>query len=1064
MRGGPTDMPEAPMSSAEDRASTRAHSARSDLRGADLEAEPSGAVGVGMTPRLRSGAYAQGFMPLANLSIATQLRLGMGVILALVALLGATAWMQNESLWQSTKAFHDHPFAVTKALGVFRADIMAMREGIKDAARSDSDAERLRASQSIDDHEVSAQRQLTLISERYLGPRADLDDVWRLFAQWKAVRNESLVDVSSGRKAEALRRVRLDGAGGSHFTNVIKALDRLDQFATARTDEFFREAEGHKTSLLQRMAILFGIIVLLSLGVGALLLRGIKAPLGELARVAEQFRRGRLDVRSGYVSTNEMGLLAAAFNRMAETLQHDMQYRKDSTRISDVMLREEEMRPFCRALLLELLERTGSQLGAAYLLNAARTDFELVESVGMAAAGRASFSATGGEGEFSAALATRKIQHITDIPADTAFTFATAVGDFMPREILTIPITTGHDVTAVISLASLRSYSAQALDLVNGCMDIVTARLSGVIATQEVRAFSARLEEHNRELEEQRRELASQAGELTERNIELDMQKQELAQASMMKSRFLSNMSHELRTPLNSVIALSGVLGRRLRGAVAEEEYSYLEVIERNGRQLLALINDILDLSRIEAGHEELSVSVFSMQVLAAEVTTMIEVQAREKGIVLLNRVDAGLPQIASDFSKCRHILQNLVGNAVKFTERGQVEISASHHDGECRIAVADTGIGIAAEQIPFIFDEFRQADERTSKKYGGTGLGLSIASRYAAMLGGDIRVESVPGVGSTFTVRLPLAIKDTGGKAGAPPRQETHARPPATSFSGVRVADSAGAAASKPGNGHGILLVEDSEPAIVQVTGILREQGYSVRVARNGREALAQIGDARPSAIILDLMMPDMDGFEMLRAMRAEPSAARIPVLILTARHVGKDELSFLKENNIHELVQKGDVSRTALLAAVGKMVAPRAPRRAQPPTPARVPRVGKPVILAVEDNPDNMQTVRALLRDVATLIEAADGPSGVEQATQQQPDLILLDISLPGMDGFRVLDEIRKDERLWHIPIIALTARAMLSEREEILAYGFDGYVSKPIDDAVLRHSIGEVLNERN
>ena len=1058
MREGPTDMPEAPMSSAEDRASTRAHSGRSDLRGADLEAEPSGAVGVGMTPSLRSGASAQGFMSLRNLSIATQLRLGMGVILALVALLGATAWMQNESLWQSTKAFHDHPFTVTKALGDLRADIMAMREGIKDAARSDSDAERLRASQAIDDHEVSAQRQLTVISERYLGPRADLHDVWHLFARWKAVRNESLADVSSGRKAEALRRVRLDGVGGSHFTSVIKALDRLDQFATVRTDEFFREAEGHKTSLLLQLGTLFGVIALLSLGVGYLLLRGIRAPMDELTSVTEQFRRGWLDVRSGYVSTNEMGLLAAAFNRMADTLQHDMQHREDSARISDMMLREEEMRPFCRALLGELLERTGSQLGAAYLLNAARTDFELVESVGMVTARRASFSATGGEGEFSAALATRKIQHITDIPADTAFTFATAVGDFMPREILTIPITTGHDVTAVISLASLRSYSAQALDLVNGCLDIVTARLSGVIATQEVRAFSARLEEHNRELEEQRRELASQAGELTERNIELDMQKQELTQASMMKSRFLSNMSHELRTPLNSVIALSGVLGRRLRGAVSEEEYSYIEVIERNGRQLLTLINDILDLSRIEAGHEELSVSVFSVQVLAAEVTTMIEVQAREKGIVLLNSIDAGLPQIASDFSKCRHILQNLVGNAVKFTERGQVEISASHHDGECRIAVADTGIGIAAEQIPFIFDEFRQADERTSKKYGGTGLGLSIAGRYAAMLGGDIRVKSVPGVGSTFTVRLPLAIKDTDGKAG------THARPPATSFSGVRVADTAGAAASKPGHGYSILLVEDSEPAIVQVTGILREQGYSVRVARNGREALAQIGDALPSAIILDLMMPDMDGFEMLRAMRAEPSAARIPVLILTARHVSKDELSFLTDNNIHELVQKGDVSRTALLAAIATMVAPRAQRRANPPTPARAPRVGKPVILAVEDNPDNMQTVRALLRDVATLIEAADGPSGVEQATQQQPDLILLDISLPGMDGFRVLDEIRKHERLRHIPIIALTARAMLSEREEILAYGFDGYVSKPIDDAVLRQSIGEVLHGRS
>ena len=216
---------------------------------------------------------------------------------------------------------------------------------------------------------------------------------------------------------------------------------------------------------------------------------------------------------------------------------------------------------------------------------------------------------------------------------------------------------------------------------------------------------------------------------------------------------------------------------------------------------------------------------------------------------------------------------------------------------------------------------------------------------------------------------------------------------------------------------GKCILLVEDSEPAVIQMTDILSEQGYRVLVARNGKEALKQIEKTLPDAMILDLMMPEVDGFEVLRRIRGVDKTAQLPVLILTAKHVTPEELHFLKGNHIHQLIQKGDINKAGLLTAIGKMVAPaskcRFPRTRPPaPASARKPHFresGKPVILVVEDNPDNMKTVKALLQETCTVIEAVDGRQGVAQAKAHVPDLILMDISLPVMDGFKTFDAIR-------------------------------------------------------
>jgi len=984
-------------------------------------------------------------MRLKDVKIGTQLHYGLGVIIVLVVLLGTMSWYQADRLWQETQGLYDHPLQVRRALGEIRYDIQTMRLGMKDLLLAGNDQDRQSILQDINAREVSVLGQFAILSYRYLGPKSDIDQARFTYDQWKVIRNETVKLIEAGRSEEAAIRLRPLGISGAKVAEIQSNLSRISDYAVARGDRFYQTAQSERNSLMIGLWSLLGFIFLTTLSISYLLLKGVKEPLLELTSLTGKYREGKLDVRSAYESANEFGTLAASFNQLADSIQMELQSREIAAKISAVMLVEEDLHCFCRELVKSLLEYTESQVGAIYLLNSEQSEFHLLESIGLGEGGRGSFSANALEGEFGTALATGRIQRIIDIPADTRFTFQAVSGSFIPREILTIPIFSGNAVVAMISLASVRSYPGAAIRLLHDSLSTMTARLNGVLAFRKVREFSGKLEVQNRELEEQKRELTVQADELSEQNIELELQKKQLDEANRLKSAFLSNMSHELRTPLNSVIALAGVLNRRLKDTVPAEEYSYLEVIERNGRQLLALINDILDLSRIEAGREEVSLSRFTVAELINDVATMIEPQAREKGIALLNTVPGTLPEMRSDFSKCRHILQNIIGNAVKFTEQGRVEVSAKQIDDTILIVVSDSGIGIAAEDLPTIFDEFRQADGSTSRRFGGTGLGLAIAKKYADLLEGSITVESTPGRGSTFTVTLPVVLELLPGDEW---------RPDVASYST--------GPAPAPQKGTRILLVEDSEPAVIQITDILSEQGYLVSVARDGKEALERIEEAVPDAMILDLMMPEVDGFEVIQKVREMEKTGRLPVLILTAKHVTKEELKFLQGNGIHQLIQKGDVCKTELLATVARMSA-KSPEK--PAAPQGAPAVklldAKPVILVVEDNPDNMKTVRALLTDSCTVVEAVDGRTGIEQARAHLPDLILMDISLPVTDGFAALEEIRADATLCPTPVIALTARAMAGDREEILSRGFDGYLSKPIDVDLFHQTIQEALD---
>ncbi|MEO5699545.1 MAG: response regulator [Casimicrobiaceae bacterium] len=479
---------------------------------------------------------------------------------------------------------------------------------------------------------------------------------------------------------------------------------------------------------------------------------------------------------------------------------------------------------------------------------------------------------------------------------------------------------------------------------------------------------------------------------------EIQEKGRELALASQHKSQFLANMSHELRTPMNAIIGISEMLLEDAQDVGTTDQVEPLTRILRAGRHLLALINGILDLSKIEAGKIELEITSFAIEPLVRDVASTVGV-AGEKN---RNRIDVccapGLGTMHADETRVRQALLNLASNAVKFTEGGLITFSAEREAGDSHpwvvLRVTDTGIGMTPEQMARLFQDFTQADNSTTRKYGGTGLGLAISRRFCRIMGGDIDVESVPGRGSTFTVRLP-DISGPGAVSGRPVREAI-----------------AGRDTSRDAHGNnGLVLVVDDDPTVRELmVRHLTKEGFSVQTAADGMEALALARRVRPAAITLDVMMPGVDGWTVLAAIKGDPTLADIPVVLVTIEE---------------------DRQRGYALGATEYLVKPVERRRlvALLRTICGVP-TGR--ILVVEDDEATRATVRQMLeREGWDVAEAGNGRVALERLEAGLPDAIVLDLMMPEMDGFEFIAHLRNHPQWCTLPVLVATAME-LSEQD--------------------------------
>lgn len=639
----------------------------------------------------------------------------------------------------------------------------------------------------------------------------------------------------------------------------------------------------------KKMWIDFFILILFSFVVVVIaaswLSNSIARPVIEMAQVAGKIKEGDFSARNKILIDDELGYLARAFNRMIESLTFQMTVEKGITDINETMTAVRELSDFRRNLLQKLMTVTRSDLGAYYLLNTENDMFEPYISIGMTSERLRPFRSDTPEGQFAEPLSTRRIAHIKDIPEGTAFVFQTFAGVLLPREIVSIPVKSGHRVSAMISIAAYKPYSEESIRILEHTWPAINAAVANMIAVEKTRALASELQIKNRELE-------TKSQTLMEQNIELERQRLKIAEANRLKDEFLSNMSHELRTPLNSIMALSKVLILQTRDKLDEEESNYLQIISRNGKNLLDLINDILDLSKIEAGRMDLKPKPISLLSITETIAERLEPIAKEKGIRIGVHFVEGVPWIVNDEQRIHQILQNIVSNAVKFTEHGEVRIAGSCDGQSVYVVVEDTGIGISEKDLPYIFDEFRQVDGTASRKFEGTGLGLAIAYKSARLIGGNVTVKSVPGSGSIFTFSVPVTCPETENQSCV-----SHEKPALTD-------------AKKR-----VLVVDDDRQVVEMIACYLEEEGYDVIKAFSGKEAIESAVADTPFAITLDVFMPDMDGWEVLQVLKRHPRTINTPVIIVS---VSEDNETGFALGAIGYVMKP--VNRESLLAEVRK------------------------------------------------------------------------------------------------------------------------------------------------
>jgi len=524
--------------------------------------------------------------------------------------------------------------------------------------------------------------------------------------------------------------------------------------------------------------------------------------------------------------------------------------------------------------------------------------------------------------------------------------------------------------------------------------------LLGVANLQEKRFRIRQLEaEESRKVSE----LTRMADELRQRTQDLAEANRRIQEADRLKSQFLANMSHELRTPMNSIIGFSEILVERLDGKVEAKHVNFLRHILASGQHLLGIINDVLDLSKIEAGKMEIFAERFDVRQVVESVCHVMRGMSRARPNLVVEITD-DLPQLETDLAKFKQILFNLISNAVKFSppERPIViraqHIGISRDNGTITISVRDEGIGIDPKDHDMIFEEFRQVDGTAKREFGGTGLGLALVKKFVELQGGHVRIDSEPGQGSTFSFTLPVVARaaiDPQPTASQLQLQEIATRP-----------------------GERVLVVEDDALAYELIASALGSAGYVSVRARHGEEAIRLARESRPVAITLDLVLPGLDGWEVLKRLKSDDLTRDIPVVII----------SMIENRELGVALGADDyfvkpVDRTRLLDRIRKLTFDRLPR-------AR--------LLLIDDDPAVHALLEEELAALGYTIEGAfSGESGVLAARNAMPDLIILDLMMPGMSGFEVANALKEDLATANIPILVLTSKDISAdERRELQA----------------------------
>ena len=656
-------------------------------------------------------------------------------------------------------------------------------------------------------------------------------------------------------------------------------------------------------------------------------------------------------------------------------------------RLSDVLRGQQEMGSLADVIVHELADHLELQFATIFVLRDGGTYVREAAYGYPKQGGLDHFES--GEGLPGQVARDASAVQVNDVPDYARMTLGP--GSVTLGSLLLHPLVHEDTVVGVLELGSLRALDEPRLEWLNKASDGLAVTIRLVLD----------LEQRN----------------LVEKELAAAMESAE--SANQAKSAFLANMSHELRTPMNAILGYSEMLVEEAEDIGQDDFVPDLKKIHHAGSHLLALINDVLDLSKIESGRMEAFAEDFDVGSLIDQVVDTAQPLVAKNNNRLSVERSTTLGDAHQDVTKLRQSLFNLLSNAAKFTRDGAITLwveRRSQADGEwLEFAITDTGIGIPADKLEQVFEEFSQADASTTRDFGGTGLGLPISRKFCRLLGGDITVDSTPGTGSTFTIRVPAVLP--GAEPTAP--VETVAT---TTPAELEVL---GAAAS----GQTVLVIDDDPQSRELVERFLRRDGFKVATAANGEEGLRLAHQLKPSVITLDVMMPDMNGWSVLRALKADPVLNEVPVVMLT---------------------MVDDRGKGYALGATDYLTKP-VDREQLHQALARYRNTdGSDAVLLVEDDAATREVMaRTLAKSDLRVIEAENGREALDLLADEKPGLILLDLMMPVMDGFAFLHEMRANSAWQDIPVIVLTAKDLTGEDRRILSGRVEQIVEKGADD---------------
>ncbi|WP_373528295.1 response regulator [Nostoc sp.] len=914
------------------------------------------------------------------------------------------------------------------------------------------------------------------------------------------------IDLRQNQSFEASQKVVLTDWGKQLMTEirqVIVAMEKEENvLLKQRSNKVQAAAQQTIANIFFSIPLFFIILVV----IGFLLTRHISVPLKQVSDLAEKMAGGDLSVTlPDSDRQDEIGVLSRTFNQMILNLRNTNQKNKDQNwlksnlaEFTQMLQGQRNLEGVTRLILSNLAPMLGAAQGVFYLMDSIDDEpvLKLLSSYAYQERKNVANQFHLGEGLVGqCALEKQKIL-LTKVPSDY-IRISSGLGEAPPLNIIVLPILFETQVSAVIELASFGSFSNLHLTFLEQFGQIVGVFLNNIASqlqtqqllkesvtlTEELQSQQEELKQTNQRLEEQAHELEESQFLLKESNEELQQLNEELeekaellevqnwevarknqeveqarqsfeekaeqlALSSKYKSEFLANMSHELRTPLNSLLILSRLLADNSLKNLTDKQVEYSQTIYSAGTDLLELINDILDLAKIESGTMSLNIQQIDFADLQASLEQTFRQVADDKELSFTIELDEKLPStIYNDSKRLQQVLKNLLANAFKFTEQGGVKlqismaIKADQADNSMiAFAVSDTGIGIPVEKQKIIFEAFQQADGTTSRKYGGTGLGLSISRELAEFLGGRIELVSQPGQGSTFTFYLPKLQAETDITI-APPESTTSVPLRGSGLRAASIIKEVPLLASRPtsvdisssakvlptfpnevaddretiqASDRILLVIEDDDKFARILLDMARQQGFKTIVALQSKQGLALAQQFEPDAIMLDIHMPEMDGWTVLDRLKHNPDTRHIPVHILS----------------VDEKQQRG--LQLGAITYLQKPVSPEALTQVLADIKGFIERQIKN-LLVVEDDPVQAQSIIELIGNGDVQSTAVGtGAEALLVLRSHHFDCMVLDLGLPDMSGFALIEQIKQEPSLWKLPIIIYTGKE-LSRQEE-------------------------------